>query len=153
MAYSSMLERDRRTKERIAQSKWARAGSLAIVDYNSVVCRCYFVFIFFVCFVLFCFCLFTFTKAAALRSIVLRYMCDYTCMRPDSHTQLPNNCLRPFLLSFLFVSFFVWICRFFRVYCTNTVFSLYGEYVACFSLSGGCFLLGDDGLNFLHQLM
>ena len=56
-------------------------------------------------FVLFRFYLFVFTEAAALRSVVLR---SSICMRPDSQTQLPNNCLRPF--SFLLL----WRCRFFR---------------------------------------
>ena len=55
------------------------------------------------CFVLFRFRLFAFTEAAALlRSVVLR---SSICMRPDSHTQLPNNCLRSF--SFLLLSFSV----------------------------------------------
>ena len=31
-------------------------------------------------------------------------MCDHTCMRPDSHTQLPNNCLCPLVFCLYFVS-------------------------------------------------
>ena len=74
----------RRTKERIAQSKRARAGSLALVDYSHkwrklvpsgrLVCRCYDVFLWcYVCFVLLRFRLYAFVEAAALRSTVLRY--------------------------------------------------------------------------------
>ena len=33
------------------------------------------------------------------------YMCDHTCMRPENHTQLANNCLRPFFV-FCFSFFF-----------------------------------------------
>ena len=61
-------------------------------------------------FVLFRFRLFAFTGAAALCSTVLRSL---ICARPDSHTQLPNNCLG---LLFIFVSsffLFLWRCRFF----------------------------------------
>ena len=53
------------------------------------------------CFVLFCFRLFALTEAAVLRPIVIR---SSICMRPDSHTQLPNNCLLPF---FVFCFFFL----------------------------------------------
>ena len=81
-------------KERIAQSKRARAGSLAIVDYPNVALtcilhvrfadRCHVVFLWcYVCFVLFRFLIFAFTETAALRSIVLR---SSICMRSDSHT-------------------------------------------------------------------
>ena len=81
-----------RTKERKAQSKRARAGSLTLVDYlatsgaNSYPpggCRGVFLWCY-VCFVLFRFRLFAFTEAVALRLILLRSL---TCMRPDSHTQ------------------------------------------------------------------
>ena len=55
---------------------------------------------------------FAFAEAVALRSSVLYAS---VCMRPDSHTQLPNNYLRTF--SFLFLTFFLsWRCRFFRVF-------------------------------------
>ena len=84
-----------RTKERIAQSKRARAGSLAIVDEPQAVrtcilraffvCRCHFAFLwrcvfFFFFFVLFDFILvfFGFIEPGALRSIVLRYACAPT---------------------------------------------------------------------------
>ena len=57
-----------------------------------------------VTFVLFCFCLvfvfFAPSEAEAFCSIVFR---SSICMRPDSHTQLPNNCLR--LLPFCFFLF------------------------------------------------
>ena len=49
-------------------------------------------------FVLFRLRLCAFIEATGLHSIVL---CSSICMRPDSSTQLPNNCLRPFLLLFL----------------------------------------------------
>ena len=81
-----------RGKDRIAQSKLARAGSLAIIVDKSYVARtcilqvfvCLFVFVLFavrcrvvfpwryVCFVLIRFCLSAFIEAAAIRSIVLR---------------------------------------------------------------------------------
>ena len=52
------------------------------------------------CYVCFVFCfsfrLYAFIKAAAFRSIVLRYACAPTATR-----KLPNNCLRPFLFWFL----------------------------------------------------
>ena len=51
------------------------------------------------------------------------------CMRLDSHTQLPNNCLRPFLFCFVFLFFFLRRCRFFRVvlyhYCRFLFMMLY----------------------------
>ena len=98
------------------------------------------------CFVLFCFRLFAFTKAAALRSIVLRYS---ICMRPDSHTQLPNNSLRDF--SFLFVPF-LWFFGdvTFSEYFVPFPFSLlfYGEYVVCFPLPGGVFYVATTGWIF-----
>ena len=74
----------------------------------------------YLCFCLFHFHLFAFTEAAALRSIVLR---SSICVRPDSHTQLPNNCLRPF--SFLLLPFFCFLgdVDFSEYFCTITVFS------------------------------
>ena len=73
-----------RTKKRIAQSKRARAGSLALVDWPQVARTCILQafglqmpwrFFSGVTFVLFCFVfrLYAFVEAAALRSIVLRY--------------------------------------------------------------------------------
>ena len=74
-----------RTKERIVQSKRARAGSLAIVDYFShkwrelvssgrLVCRCHGVFLCcYIYFVLLRFRPFDLVQAVALRSIALRY--------------------------------------------------------------------------------
>ena len=73
-----------RTKERIAQSKRARAGSLALVDESQVARTCslrafglqmpwrFFSGVTFVLF-WFVFHLYAFVEAAALRSIVLRY--------------------------------------------------------------------------------
>ena len=105
------------TKERIAQSKRARAGSLAIVDYprefvtsERLICRYHVVFLWCnVCFLLFRLRLFAFTEAEVLRSIVLR---SSICIRLDSHT-----C---FFLFFFFFSF----CFFGDA--TITVSSLYG---------------------------
>ena len=72
-----------RTKERVAQSKRARAGSLALLTSHKwrelvysgrLVCRCHNVFLWcYLCFVLLRFRLYAFIEAAALRSIVLRY--------------------------------------------------------------------------------
>ena len=89
-----------------------------------------------VTFVLFRFRLYAFIEASTLRLIVLRYtcrtgnltrlihtlaICDHTDMRPDSHTQLPNNCLRPFL--FLFLG----DVAFSEYFCTIAAFSLCTE--------------------------
>ena len=73
-----------RTKKMIAQSKRARAGSLALVDYSHkwrelvssgrLDCRCHDVFLWcYVYFVLLRFRLYAFIETAALRSIVLQY--------------------------------------------------------------------------------
>ena len=75
-----------------------------------------------VCFVFlfrFRFRLYAFIEAAALRSIVR------LCMRLDSHTRLPNNCLRPFLFLLLsFLSFFGDDVAFSEYLCTTiAVFS------------------------------
>ena len=92
--------------------------------------------LFYVC--LFCFRIFASTEeAAALRSIILRSL---ICMRPDSHTQLPNNnCVRPF--SFLFHPFFCFFgdVAFSDYFCTITLWSLYGEYVVRFFLPDDVF--------------
>ena len=91
-------------------------------------------------FVLFCFrfrLFFAFTETAVLRSMVFRSL---ICMRSDSHTQLPANCLRHF---FVFVSSFFVFCLddvvFTEYSGTITVSSLYGEYVVPFPFSGRCF--------------
>ena len=99
-----------RTKGKIVQSKRARAGSLAIVDWSQVArtcilrafglqisCRLSLVLRLF-CFT--SFCVYAFTEAAALRPTVLR---SSICMRPDNHS------------CFFLFSFF-WRCRFFRVF-------------------------------------
>ena len=64
-------------------------------------------------------------------------------MRLDSHVQLPNTCMRPFL-SLEMMTFFH--------FCTIAVFSLYGEYVVRFPpLPDGVFLLRDHGLDLIHH--
>ena len=97
--------------------------------------------------VLFCvvFVHFTFTEATALLPIFLR---PSIYMRPDSHTQLPNNCLRPFSLLFLSFLCFFGDVAFSEYFYTITVLSFYGEYVVRFSLPGGVFLPCDHGLDF-----
>ena len=109
-----------RTKERIVQTKRARAGSLALVDYSThkwrelvssglLVCRCHGVFLWcYVCFVLLPFRLYAFVEAAALRSIVLRYAGAPIATRGSF---------------FLFFLLFVWRCRFFRVFFVPFPFS------------------------------
>ena len=90
------------TKERIAHSKRARAGSLAIIEQPQQVARtCILqtdVMLSFSGVTLICFAsfrLFAFTEAAALRSIVLRYACTPT----DSCSYLTTVCV--FSLFFL----------------------------------------------------
>ena len=82
----------RRTKHRIAQSKRAHAGSLAIVDQPQVArtciprafrlkmscCLSLVLRLFCFCYVLFSFRLHVFIEAAALRSIVVQYTCAPT---------------------------------------------------------------------------
>ena len=104
-----------------------------------------------VMFVLFRFRLSSFTRAAAFRSIVVRFS---ICMRSIAPTAtrswLPNNCLRHF--SFLFLPFFVslemWL---FPSIFVPLPFSLIGEYVICFSLPDGVFLPCDHGLDFWER--
>ena len=106
-----------RTKEKIAQNKRARAGSLALVDSHkwrelyppgvwfaddamtsfSGVTFVLFVFLALLCFV---FRLHYFVEAVALRSIVLRYAGAPIATR----------------VSFFFFLLFLWRCRFFRVF-------------------------------------
>ena len=119
-----------RTKERIVQSKRARAGSLALVDYPQVarelvsfrrlVRRCHDVDLWcYVCFVLFCFALFcfvfrlhAFVEAAAPRSIVLRYAGALIATR----------------VSFFFPFVYLEMSLFLSIlFCTIAAFSLYGE--------------------------
>ena len=94
-----------------------------------------------VAFVLFCcvFRLHAFVKAAALRSIVLRYASAAIDTRA----------------SFLFFLLFSleMVSLFSGIFCTITVFSLYGEYVVHSPLAGGVFLPCDHGLDYLHQLI
>ena len=87
-----------------------------------------------------------FSEAVALRLIVLR---SSICMRPDSHTQLPNNCLRLFSAYYMFLpKVFFGDAAFSEYFCSITVFSLYREYVVLFPLPDGVFLRCDDGLDF-----
>ena len=81
--------------------------------------------------VLFCF---VFVEAAALRSVVLRYI----CRRPGSHTV---SFFSPFVYLELEMSLFQ------SIFCTIAVFSVYGEYVVRP-------FLPDDGVIYLcdHEL-
>ena len=96
-----------RTKERIAQSKRARAGSRSplltshkwreLVSSGRLLCRCHDVFLWcYFCFVLLRFRLYAFVEAA-LRSITLRY------------TRAPIATRVSFFVLFLL---FIWRCRF-----------------------------------------
>ena len=85
-----------------------------------------------VVFVLFRFRLFAFTKVVALRSIVLR---SSICLRPDSHTSFS-------------LSLFLEMSLFPSIFCTITVFTLYGEYVVRFPLPDDVFLPRDHVLVF-----
>ena len=80
-------------------------------------------------------------------------MCDHTyitCMRPESHTQLPNNCLR---LIVIIVFFFVGGVSF-SEYFVPLPFHLYMESTSyVFPSLGGVFVPCDDGLDFLHEIM
>ena len=63
-------------------------------------------------------------------------------MRPYSHTQLPNNGLRPFLFLLLYIFGFSGGVAFSEYrFCVLfiAVFSLYGEYAVGFVSSGWCF--------------
>ena len=122
-----------RTKERIFQSKQARAVSLAIVDKPQVGRTLYPPGAWFAdvissfsgvtCVFLFCF-VFVFTPSLKPRgSFVLR---SSTCMHPDSHTRVSSFFAFSLGMS-LYPSFFYHV----------TVFSSYGEYVARFLLPGG----------------
>ena len=134
----------RRTKERIAQSKRARAGPLAIFDQPQVARTCILGrFLFSRCFVFLWryVCLFVFVEAAALRSIVLR---SSICTRLVSHTQLPinNKCLCHLLFSMemsLFSEYFVPL---------PFVSSLYREYAYAFSFRVVFFHLVTTGWIF-----
>ena len=115
-----------RIKERVAQSKRARAGLLAIltshkwrglVSSGRLVYMCHVVFVWgYVCFV------FVFTQAAALRSMVLRYACVPTATR--CYLSTAAVCV-------LFCCFFG-DAAFSEYFCTITVFSLYGVCVCVF---------------------
>ena len=107
-----------RTKERIAQSKGARAGSLAFIDYSHkwrelvpsgrLVCRCHDVFLWcYICFVLLRFRLYAFVEAEALRSIAIQYSGAPIATRVS--------------FSFLGMSLFP------SIFCIISAFSLYGE--------------------------
>ena len=76
--------------------------------------------------------LYAFIEAAARRSFVIRY----ACVCRDSHTQLPNNRLRPF---FVFVR--LEVVAFPEYFCTVAVFFMYMVRRGCgtFLPSGWCF--------------
>ena len=61
------------------------------------------------------------------------YVWDHTCMRPDSHTQLPNNCLRTFLFLFLYFLLFTTPVGYFLIY--PTTFDSVGH-STCMSVQG-----------------
>ena len=113
-----------RTKERTAQSKRARAGSLAIVDSPQVARTCI-------------------LQADVVLSFsgVTFILCFVTTV-----CVLFRSCFFLFFVS-LEMSLFP------SIFCTITVFSLYGEYVVYFFLPDGVFLPCDHGLDFGHQLM
>ena len=71
-------------------------------------------------------------------------------LRPNSHTQLPNNCAA----FFMFFSFFFGDVSFSEYFKTIAVFSLYGEYVVRFPPFRVMFFLPcNHGLDFFYQLM
>ena len=95
---------------------------------------------------LFCFVrfrLYAFVKAAALRSIVLRYAGASIATRFFS------------LFSFFFFPFVYleMLSLFPSIFCTIFAFSLNGEYVVRSVLSDGVFLPCDHRLEFLDQLV
>ena len=133
-----------RTKERIAQSKQARADSLALVTSHKwrelvssgrLVSRCHDVFHWcYVCFVLLRFRLFyAFVEAAALRSMVLRY----------------SGALIATRVSLFFPFVYLEMSLFPSIFCTISAFFLYREYVACSFLPNGVFQPCDHRLDFL----
>ena len=134
--------------EDIPQSKRARAGSLAIVGYPQVARTCILranVVLFFsgVTFVLLCFVFVFFTciKAAAVRSIVTRYVCTPVAIRSYLTT----------VSSFLFFLFF--FCgdvAFAEYFCTILLpFSLCVKSTSIRFFPSGCvFLPCDNGLDF-----
>ena len=138
-----------RTKEKIAQSKRTRAGSLAIVDWPQVARIC--ILRRFVCMsclslVFRFFCLVSSSSSCVHLSRGPSFKRSSICMRPGSHTQLPDNCLCYFLCCY-FLCFFG-DAAFSAYFCTITVpFSLCME-----NKSYGVFLPCDHGLHFLHEL-
>ena len=112
-----------RAKERIAQSKRVRAGSLALVSSSRLVCRCHDVFLWcYVCFVLLRFRPYASVEVAALRSIALRYAGAPIAAR---------DFFSPFV--YLEMSLFP------SIFCTISAFSLYGKYVVRSFLPNGVF--------------
>ena len=129
------------TKKRIAQSKRARAGSLALlsshkwrelVSSGRLACRCHDVFLWcYVCFILLRFRLYALVEAAPLRSIVLRYVGAPIATRVSSFFSF---CL---FGDVAFSEYFLYHSR-----------VLFGEYVVRSFLSNGVFLPCGHGLNF-----
>ena len=127
-----------RTKKRIAQSKRARAGSLAMltshmwrerVSSRRLVCRCHDLFLWCTaCFVLLRFDLYAFAEAAALRSIVLRYAGAPIATR----------------VSFVYLEMSLLA----SIFCTIAAFSLNGQYVVRSFLPNGVFPPCDHWLDF-----
>ena len=109
-----------------------------IVSSGRLVCRCHDVFLWcYVCFVLLRFRLYAFVEAAALCSIVLRYAGAPIATR----------------VSLFFPFVYLEMSLFPIIFCTISVFSLYGEYVVRSFLPVGVFLPCDHGLDFVHLLM
>ena len=118
-----------RTKERIAQSKGARASSLAFIDYSHkwrelvpsgrLVCRCHDVFLWcYICFVLLRFRLYAFVEAEALRSIVIQY----------SGAPIATRVSFSFLGDVAFSEYFLYHFRFLFIYMESNT------YVLCFRM-------------------
>ena len=133
-----------RAKESLAQSKRARAGSLAIVDRPQVARTCILragVVLSFsgVTFVLL---LFRFRLFCFYQSRGPSFNCSLVCMRPAGiPTQLPNSFMYPLL--------FLERCRLFRVFCIIAVSSFVWR-VPCMLLVPDyvlCFLPCDHGLD------
>ena len=103
-------------------------------------------------FVWFRFRLSAFTGAAALRSIVLR---SSICMRPDSHTQSPNNCLRPFfaLISSFFLFFVSLKMSLFPSIFEPLPFLFVWRVRRTLLLPDGVILPCDHELDFWHQFI
>ena len=117
-----------------AGSCWFARPRRELLSSGRLVCRCHGVFPWcYVCFILLRFRLYAFVEAAALRSIVLRY------------AGVPIAARVFFVFLFLYV--YLEMSLFSSIFCTISVFSLYGEYVVRSFLPDGIFLPCDHGLD------